>query len=40
MLWVRSRLRVFEKMNVVDIIREVLDGIRAHSGDVRFDLCA
>ena len=32
--------RVFEKMNVVDIIKEVLDGIRAHSTDVRFDLGA
>jgi uncharacterized protein involved in type VI secretion and phage assembly len=30
--------RVFEKMNVVDIIREVLDGIRAQRSDVRFDL--
>jgi type VI secretion system secreted protein VgrG len=30
--------RVFEKMNVVDIIKEVLEGIRAHSSDVRFDL--
>ena len=39
MLWGGGvTFRVFEKMNVVDIIKEVLDGIRAHSGDVRFDL--
>ncbi|HET9395711.1 MAG TPA: contractile injection system protein, VgrG/Pvc8 family, partial [Nitrospiraceae bacterium] len=29
--------RVFEKKNVVDIIKEVLSGIRAASVDVRFD---
>jgi uncharacterized protein involved in type VI secretion and phage assembly len=39
MLWGGGvTFRVFEKMNVVDIIKEVLDGVRAHSGDVRFDL--
>jgi uncharacterized protein involved in type VI secretion and phage assembly len=30
--------RVFEKMNVVDIIKEVLEVIRSHSSDVHFDL--
>jgi uncharacterized protein involved in type VI secretion and phage assembly len=39
MLWGGGvTFRVFEQKNVVDIISEVLDGIRAHSGDVRFDL--
>ena len=39
MLWGGGvTFRIFEKMNVVDIIKEVLDRIRAHSGDVRFDL--
>jgi uncharacterized protein involved in type VI secretion and phage assembly len=39
MLWGAGiGFRVFEKMNVIDIIKEVLEGIRAHSGDVRYHL--
>jgi uncharacterized protein involved in type VI secretion and phage assembly len=39
MLWGGGvTFRVFEKMNVVDIIREVLEGIRARNNDVRYDL--